>query len=801
VASGDDGNIPQNTLDNDLGTRWSASGDGQWIRYDLGAVGAIGRVDIAWYLGDTRIASFDVEVSSDTVTWTRVFAGQSSGQTLQPERYTFPTASGRYVRIVGHGNSTSAWNSITEVALYRATTQAAVAQVRFTPESATLVVGGMQQLVATLTDASGNGLTGRAVTWTSSNAAVATVSNSGLTMGVAPGGAAITATSEGKTASAAVLVNPVPVASVGVSPASASVVVGGTVPLTATPQDANGNPLSGRTVMWSSSNPLVASVNASGLVTGVANGSANVVATSEGQGGMATIDVTKLPASSVTVSPIAASVQVGATLRLTATLKQNDGVLTWSSSAPAVATVDGSGLVTAVAAGAATITATSGGKTGSAAITVSLVVASVIVSPASASVVAGGTAQLTATLKDWAGNVLAGHAVTWTSSNPAIATVSAAGLVTGVVAGSATITATSEGQSATAAINVANVPVASVVISPVTAVLLVGATVQLAATPLDAAGNVLAGRSVSWVSSAAAAAVSSSGLVTGLAAGAATITATSEGVSGTAALTIYAGTHIGSPDLEPGLLGRTDLVLFEDFEFADWETHWSKISHPENYTAVTTPWFQGNRGLEVRAPSGSHNGTSWDFTFAAEGLAEPDAIYLRYYVRFNDTWQKSGDGEIGKLPGFGGTYNRCGWGGDPGDGTCWSARMMNFDAGATNQVGFYTYHMDQGGSYGEHMRWSPLLERGRWYCVEAYVQLNSLSGGTANSDGVLRGWVDGALAMERTNLRFRNVSATRVEKIWWDIYIGGSWTADRNMAIHFDNVVVARQRIGCHSTP
>ena len=125
VASGNDGNLPENTLDNDLATRWSASGDGQWIRYDLGALAAIDHLDIAWYLGDTRIASFDVQVSLDTVTWTQVFAGKSSGQTLQLESYAFPTTSGRYVRIVGHGNSTSTWNSITEVAIPGTTTTTA----------------------------------------------------------------------------------------------------------------------------------------------------------------------------------------------------------------------------------------------------------------------------------------------------------------------------------------------------------------------------------------------------------------------------------------------------------------------------------------------------------------------------------------------------------------------------------------------------------------------------------------------------------------------------------------------------
>src|SRR5207245_2013253 len=121
----------------------------------------------------------------------------------------------------------------------------------------------------------------------------------------------------------------------------------------------------------------------------------------------------------------------------------------------AAATVTSSGLVTGAAAGSATITATSEGKTGTSAITVTSVpVASVTVSPASASVLTGQTVQLTAAPKDASGNPLSGRAVSWTTSNGAVATVSSSGLVTGVTAGSATITATSEGQSGTSAVTV-----------------------------------------------------------------------------------------------------------------------------------------------------------------------------------------------------------------------------------------------------------------------------------------------------------------------------------------------------------
>ncbi len=85
---------------------------------------------------------------------------------------------------------------------------------------------------------------------------------------------------------------PLPVAQVTVAPASASVARGATRQLTATLRDASGNVLTGRTVTWGSSNPSVATVNASGLVTGVGVGSATVTATSEGKTGSSAITVT-----------------------------------------------------------------------------------------------------------------------------------------------------------------------------------------------------------------------------------------------------------------------------------------------------------------------------------------------------------------------------------------------------------------------------------------------------------------------------------------------------------------------------
>jgi hypothetical protein len=124
VASADDGNVAANTLDNNLSTRWSAEGDGVWIQYDLGTTRTIGSVSIAWHKGDTRRNVFDVQLSDDATSWNTVLnRTTTSGTTLQLQKYDFADISGRYLRIVGHGNTSNDWTSITETTVNGATTQ------------------------------------------------------------------------------------------------------------------------------------------------------------------------------------------------------------------------------------------------------------------------------------------------------------------------------------------------------------------------------------------------------------------------------------------------------------------------------------------------------------------------------------------------------------------------------------------------------------------------------------------------------------------------------------------------------
>jgi hypothetical protein len=249
--------------------------------------------------------------------------------------------------------------------------------------------------------------------------------------------------------------------SVTLSPSS--VAVGQTATASAAGLDQNGNAIAVGSVVWSTGSSSIASITATGAITGVAPGQALILAAAGGRSGQQTITVTPVPVATVAVTPGAPSLAVGATQQFTATTSDALGnvltgrVVTWTSSDPTKVSVSSAGLATAVAAGSATITATSEGKTGSATATVTAAtaaVATVTVAPSAPSINVGATQQLAATTKDAAGNVLTGRTVTWSSSDISKATVTQTGLVTAVATGSATITATSETKTGTATITV-----------------------------------------------------------------------------------------------------------------------------------------------------------------------------------------------------------------------------------------------------------------------------------------------------------------------------------------------------------
>jgi len=115
IASSDDGNGPERTLDGDIKTRWSASGDGVTATYDYGQVVQFDAVKIAFHKGNKRATKFDIQASQDGITWTTVISNKSSnGQSLELERFDFDEVSAQFLRYVGHGNSSNGWTSVTE---------------------------------------------------------------------------------------------------------------------------------------------------------------------------------------------------------------------------------------------------------------------------------------------------------------------------------------------------------------------------------------------------------------------------------------------------------------------------------------------------------------------------------------------------------------------------------------------------------------------------------------------------------------------------------------------------------------
>lgn len=482
------------------------------------------------------------------------------------------------MRAIGEGDAvvtaavgTSAGSATVKV------TKSQTAYVAVVPVNNTITVGQTLALSASAFDAFNRATKANGVSWTSSDASVASVDGRGNVKAVARGSVTISATIDGKRASASVTVLPTPISKVTVALAATKLSPGQTTTATATLTDNAGQTATGRAVAWQSSNPALVTVTAAGLVTAVAPGNATVSAISEGKVGNAPLDVTPGVAASIEITPADIAVRVGETSMLAAKVKDALGsvltgrTLTWASSNPAVATVAPTGQVTGVGAGTTTATVTADGVTATAALTVNTVrVASVRVTGPT-QVAVGSSIQLVATPLDANSNVLTGRLTSWTVDQAAIARVNADGSVTGVAGGTATVTATIDGQSASVTITVPTpppAPVASVAVTLGAASIKVGLTTPATVVAKDAAGTVLTGRSVTWTSSdPSLATISAAGLVTAKAAGSLTLTATVEGQTGVAALTVDAPppAPVASVTLTPNsnalIVGQTTQVV------------------------------------------------------------------------------------------------------------------------------------------------------------------------------------------------------------------------------------------------
>ena len=444
--------------------------------------------------------------------------------------------------------------------------------ITVTPATATISAGDTQAFTATGSyqgSTVGVDITTE-VTWSSSNIAVAQMSNAAGTNGVATGLTApargntvtITAALNGVQGTATLTVTAPVLVAIMVRPATATIIVGDTQAYTVRGVYANGTTGALTGVSWSSSSTGVATIAAGGgggggggaTATGVGPGTTTITATYTTAGGTSLTDTATLTVNAVVVktpigirlSPASATIQVNGTQPYTVNVDYSDGTtaavaagVTLTTSNPAVAAVAGGGrgggglLINGVGPGTATITATyaTGGQTFTD--TATLTVASIppppqvglYITPSLASVNVNGTQQFQAhaTFSDGTETVVTNTATcSWTTSDGSIATITTAGggrggfgggggLATGVAAGSVTINATYGGFSATAALTVTSPPVVkSLVILPATATIHVGQDQPFTATAFysDGTSATVTG-TATWSSSDATVAVMS----------------------------------------------------------------------------------------------------------------------------------------------------------------------------------------------------------------------------------------------------------------------------------------------------
>jgi uncharacterized protein YjdB len=396
-------------------------------------------------------------------------------------------------------------------------------------------------------------------------------------------------------------------------------------------------------VTWSSSDPSVANISRSGLVSAHRGGEVTITATTGTLVSASRLKV--LPRGKLlTLTPKVDTLEVGHALQLSAmvlSLSNSEvpgALLNWTSLQPSVASVDAKGLVKAIATGTALIVAGAHGYADTARVVVAsrtisqlpiAAVASVEIDPGEASLQVGAARQFRATVKDGGGSPVSTAVPVWTSSDAAVASVDNAGVVTPHAAGSATIRATVQGISGAAAVSVsAPAPAPPVVttieVSPATATVERGNAVQLSATVRDQNGGVMSGVSVAWSSgNTAVATVDANGRVSAVAEGIASIRASAQDRTGHAAVTVI---RPASPP--PAFPNRPAGHSAMTLHTADPWPAWWKHDGNNNITAHSLPGqpFEGP-AVRYRFPRGLPGGVGPAMMgYGWQSLGEPGNI-------------------------------------------------------------------------------------------------------------------------------------------------------------------------------
>ena len=369
-------------------------------------------------------------------------------------------------------------------------------------------------------------------TWQSGNENVATVDQTGLVTGVHGGSTTITVTeSDGRKSTAKVTVTSDEILLTDISLSEQTIGIGETYQLK--PVYTPGDGL--KILKWESSREAVATVDQTGKVTGLKDGSTVITVTAHnGVSGKARITVDSTAVSSLKINGCVKSLRVGDRVDLSATIAPSTAKAraSWSTSNNNVLSVGSNGSVTARGKGTAVVTVTAGNKTASCKISVGAMAISSISTGTSLSMKQGETKAIRATIYPSAAAQY--YTINWSSNNKSVATVDQNGVVTAINPGSAKITASAGGKSSSTTVTVVRTSASTLrIVNCPTSLALGGGNYQLRAESDYSSAK------ISWYASNNNVTVSSSGVVTPKANGSVTVTATTNnGVRATCTFTV-----------------------------------------------------------------------------------------------------------------------------------------------------------------------------------------------------------------------------------------------------------------------
>jgi trimeric autotransporter adhesin len=433
-------------------------------------------------------------------------------------------------------------------------TDAAPVSIQLTPSTSSIANGTTQQYAVNVvyTDGSLQPVTA-GLSWLSSSATVAGVNSNGLATALTPGQTTISVFYGSMSATATLTVTPATLTSLVVTPITTVVGVNGNVQFTATGvfSDNSTQDLSSQ-VVWTSSNGAFATISAAGLATGISAGSLTITATSGAIGGSATLNVTTATLQSITISPDSPIVPPHSRTQLTAIGHFSDGStqvlsgISWRSSAPQVAMVNGSGVLRSKNSKNKTVTVTAklNGVSGSTTVTVtSMTIQTVAIQPANPTMAKGTKLQLSliGTFSDGTTQIDLTASARWQTSSYADAVVNRLGLVSGVAAGSVTVTGSINGvASANTTVTVTNATVQSITVMPANPTVALGSSQQFAASGSFSDGSTQdISNVVTWTSSTpTVAVVNQSGAAASASHGTTNINAALTGITGSTQLTV-----------------------------------------------------------------------------------------------------------------------------------------------------------------------------------------------------------------------------------------------------------------------